>query len=187
MDSAITATTISLIFLAAVIVGLALFVNGIQLLCHRQVPRGITRLAIGLALLGVVAAIVVPSFVKARNTSSSNSCINNIRMRDSGKEQAALAERWSDETDCDDPTNKAVVNQYIKGNRVPLCPEGGTYSYNKASKNPTCSKDKEEKGAVHRHRLPVSDSGEYENPYNGDKMIEPTQPTNAAQDREDTE
>jgi len=97
---------------------------------------------------------LVPSFVKARNTSARNACINNLRQIDSGKEQAALANKWEDGTDCDNPTNKAVINQYIKGNTTPLCPDGGTYSYNLMGKNPTCSKYRKDDVSTRSHHLP---------------------------------
>ena len=87
----------------------------------------------------VLAAVLVPSYVKARNTSACNACINNLRQIDGGKEQAAIAQGWTPETDCDTETNRVIVNQYIKGNRSPMCPDGGTYRYGRLNENPTCS------------------------------------------------
>ncbi len=58
---------------------------------------------------------------------------------DAGKEQAAMANHWSQETVCDIPTNMAVVNQYIKRNQTPSCPDGGTYRYGRLDEAPSCS------------------------------------------------
>jgi hypothetical protein len=87
------------------------------------------------APIGLMAAIAIPSFVKARSTAQHNACINNLRQIDAAKEQAALAERWGDDQEVD----IAIVNQYIKGNKTPICPQGGTYTYGKMNESPTCS------------------------------------------------
>ena len=107
------------------------------------------------AILVFIIAIVVPSFVKARNTSSTNACVNNLRQIDSGKEQGALAFKWNSDTDCDEPGNKAIVNMYIKGNITPLCPNGGAYSYNRVGKNPTCTKYRKDDTSTRSHHLPI--------------------------------
>ncbi len=36
--------------------------------------------------------------------------------------------------------DKKEVNEYIKGNATPVCPEGGTYSYKNIGELPVCSK-----------------------------------------------
>jgi hypothetical protein len=41
-------------------------------------------------VLGILAATGIPSFVKPRNTSSRNACINGLRIIDSGKEPATV-------------------------------------------------------------------------------------------------
>ena len=94
----------------------------------------LVEIMIVVAIIGLLAAIAIPSFVKARNTAQQNACINNLRMIDSGKEQGALANRWGD-TYLADTT---VVNQYIKGNTTPVCPAGGNYTYNSMGVPPTC-------------------------------------------------
>ena len=95
----------------------------------------LVEIMIVVAIIGLLAAIAIPSFVKARNTAQQNACINNLRQVDSGKEQAALANKWADGSV---PTT-ALVNAYIKGNTTPECPAGGTYTYNVIGTNPVCS------------------------------------------------
>jgi len=95
----------------------------------------LVEIMIVVAIIGLLAAIAMPSFVKARNTAQQNACINNLRMIDSGKEQAALANRWADGSV---PTT-SIVNTYIKGSTTPDCPAGGIYTYNVIGTNPVCS------------------------------------------------
>ena len=97
----------------------------------------LVEIMIVVAIIGLLAAIAIPSFVKARNTAQQNACINNLRMIDAGKEQAALAERWGDT----DNSVTTIVNQYIKGNTTPQCPAsvGLAYTYGAMDVSPTCS------------------------------------------------
>ncbi len=86
------------------------------------------------AIIGLLAAIAIPSFVKARNTSQQNACINNLRQIDSGKEQAAMALHLADAAEI---TN-AQVEEYIRGG-APTCPGGGTYTYGDIGTPPSCT------------------------------------------------
>jgi prepilin-type N-terminal cleavage/methylation domain-containing protein len=94
----------------------------------------LVEIMIVVAIIGLLAAIAIPSFVKARNTSQQNACINNLRQIDGGKEQWAMADK---KTDGDDVVT-ASVNEYIKGNTTPSCPGGGTYDYGNVGSNPDC-------------------------------------------------
>jgi len=105
----------------------------------RRAGFTLVEIMIVVAIIGLLAAIAIPSFMKARTTSQQNACINNLRQIDSGKEQAALELRW---------TNGSVVvvsnvNAYIKGmagsTNTPTCPAGGAYTYNNIGSNPTCN------------------------------------------------
>ena len=42
----------------------------------------LVEIMIVVAIIGLLAAIAIPSFVKARNTSQQNACINNLRQID---------------------------------------------------------------------------------------------------------
>ena len=50
----------------------------------------LVEIMIVVAIIGLLAAIAIPSFMKARTTSQKNACINNLRQIESGKEQWAL-------------------------------------------------------------------------------------------------
>ncbi len=43
-----------------------------------------------MAIIGLLAAIAIPNFIKARATAQTNACINNLRQIDSAKQQWAL-------------------------------------------------------------------------------------------------
>jgi Tfp pilus assembly protein PilE len=46
-----------------------------------------------LSVIGLLAAIAIPSFMKERTQSQQNACINNLRQIEAGKEQWALASK----------------------------------------------------------------------------------------------
>ena len=108
----------------------------------------LVEIMIVVAIIGLLAAIAIPSFVKARNTAQQNGCINNLRMIDSGKEQAALAQKWAAGLQ----PSTLVVNTYIKGNSTPECPAGGAYTYMVIGTNPVCNIT-----TPTSHRMPVGD------------------------------
>ena len=98
----------------------------------------LVEIMIVVAIIGLLAAIAIPSFVKARNTSQQNACINNLRQVDSGKEQAAMAQNWGPTENCDATAAKDIVDSYIKGG-APTCPASGTYAYLTLTNSPTCT------------------------------------------------
>lgn len=95
----------------------------------------LTEIMIVLLIIGMIAAIAVPSFVQSRQTARRNVCINNLRLISAAKEQAALENGYG-ETFI--PT-QAQILPYIKGNTMPLCPGNGGYTMNAISSAPTCS------------------------------------------------
>ena len=55
---------------------------------HTKLPKLIV-----VAIIGLLAAIAIPNFIRARTTSQQNACINNLRLIDSSKQQWALEQR----------------------------------------------------------------------------------------------
>ena len=94
----------------------------------------LVEIMIVVAIIGLLAAIAIPSFVKARTESQKNGCINNLRIIDAGKEQAALAYKVA----VGGALNVDSTNEYIKGSTTPECPAGGTYDYKPIGTNPDC-------------------------------------------------
>ena len=83
----------------------------------------LVEIMIVVAIIGLLAAIAIPNFVKARNTSQTNACINNMRQIDSGIQQWALETGQSDSA----VATSANVAPYAKGG-YPTCPASGTYT-----------------------------------------------------------
>ena len=50
----------------------------------------LVEIMIVVAIIGLLAAIAIPSFVKARNQSQTNACINNLRQMDAAKDPKML-------------------------------------------------------------------------------------------------
>ncbi len=87
----------------------------------------LVEIMIVVAIIGLLAAIAIPNFVKARATSQQNACINNMRQI------TAAVNQWALETG--QQTGANVVNTeltpYIQLNSnssIPGCPAGGDYS-----------------------------------------------------------
>ena len=78
------------------------------------------------AIIGLLAAVAIPNFLKARTTAQKNSCVANLRLIDSTVQQWALeAKMQSTATYVLTDTNLLA---YFKGAATPFCPGGGTYS-----------------------------------------------------------
>ena len=74
-------------------------------------------------VIGLLAAIAIPNFVKARNTAVHNACVNNLRQIDGAKQQWALENAKK----ADDIPTKADIEQYLgRTGAWPICPADGT-------------------------------------------------------------
>ena len=90
-------------------------------------------------LLTIIAALVAlmaaPKIKEAITARQKNACINNMRCIDSAKEQSAMANRLTE----GDAVTEAQIAEFLMGNVVPTCPQGGTYSLQRIGQDPTCS------------------------------------------------
>jgi prepilin-type N-terminal cleavage/methylation domain-containing protein len=93
----------------------------------------LVEIMIVVAIIGLLAAIAIPSFMKARTTSQKNACINNLRQIEAAKEQWALETKQAQGNDI----VTTAVDAYMK--TAPSCPAGGTYNYNVIGTNATCT------------------------------------------------
>jgi prepilin-type N-terminal cleavage/methylation domain-containing protein len=102
---------------------------------NKDLKAGFTlvEIMIVVAIIGLLAAIAIPNFVKARETAQSNACINNMRQIDGAKEQWALENKKKQ----GDTVDEAQLATYIK-NGIPSCPASGTYNIGVLGTDPTC-------------------------------------------------
>ena len=100
----------------------------------------LVEIMIVVAIIGLLAAIAIPSFVKARQDSQTKGCISNLRIMYAAKEQACLEYKWSATQIIASPSaEETLVCDYIRGRKIPICPAGGTYTWNAVGTNPGCT------------------------------------------------
>ena len=85
-------------------------------------------------IIGILLAIAVPNFVKARDTSRKQSCVASLKQIDSAKEQYAMELKLATGATI---TSANIAPGYIKA--MPTCPASGTYAINVVGTNPTCT------------------------------------------------
>ena len=88
------------------------------------------------AIIGLLAAIAVPNFIKARTASQKNACIANLKQIDGAKASWALEQKKL-VTDTPTDTDLFGATQYIRDK--PGCPGGGDYTLNDVGTKPSCS------------------------------------------------
>ncbi|MEA3489198.1 MAG: prepilin-type N-terminal cleavage/methylation domain-containing protein [Candidatus Omnitrophota bacterium] len=103
----------------------------------------LVEIMIVVAIIGLLAAIAIPNFMRAREKAQQNACIANLKQIDGAKTLYALDEGLA--------TGGAVtmanlVTAYIKA--TPFCPAGGTYTLGDIGTSPACT--------VSGHALPPS-------------------------------
>ena len=96
----------------------------------------LVEIMIVVAIIGILIAIAVPGFIKARTTSQKRACQENLQKIDGAKENWALEEKQNAGATVD-WTDLVGVNSYVR--KSPACPGGGTYTINTVGTDPACS------------------------------------------------
>lgn len=88
----------------------------------------LVEIMIVVAILGLLLAIVIPNYIRARANAQASTCINNLRKVEDAASQFALEKG---KTTGETITYPDDLTPYIKLNSsssVPSCPAGGTYT-----------------------------------------------------------
>src|SRR5689334_21618541 len=103
----------------------------------------LVEIMIVVAIIGLLAAIAIPNFVRARTTAQQNACINNLRQLDGAKQQWALEQKASATAS---PTS-TDIQPYLgrgSGGSLPTCPSDSSktfatsYTINDLQTAPAC-------------------------------------------------
>jgi prepilin-type N-terminal cleavage/methylation domain-containing protein len=85
-------------------------------------------------IIGILLAIALPVFTKARETTRTKACVKNLRLIDDAKNQYAMDNKLPSGTQVN---LQDLYPQYLKF--IPVCPSGGNYTCNPVGTDPQCS------------------------------------------------
>lgn len=86
----------------------------------------------------IVAAVVLPILIRARNTAATNACINHLRQIDGAKHTWAFENK---KTTNDVPTVQDIRPYLGRGPKGEMlyCPQGGIYKIGRIADPPSCT------------------------------------------------
>lgn len=96
----------------------------------------LVEIMIVVLIIGILLAIAVPNFIKARESSRTRTCVANLRQIEAAKEQWAMEMK---KTSADTPAWGDLVGAAAYMKAQPSCPSGGAYTIGDVATNPSCS------------------------------------------------
>ena len=94
------------------------------------------EIMIVVTLIGVLAAVAIPSFTQSVSRTQARACIANLKTIDMAKAQWMVdAKKPSDEI----PSDADLFGDGKPLRDKPTCPSGGTYDLRPANEKPVCS------------------------------------------------
>ncbi len=103
----------------------------------------LVEIMIVVAIIGLLAAIAIPNFVRARTTAQMNACINNLRQIDGAKQQWALEQKVGQTATPGQTDIQPYMGRGSNGT-LPTCPADSSksfstsYSMGDVSTPPSC-------------------------------------------------
>jgi prepilin-type N-terminal cleavage/methylation domain-containing protein len=99
----------------------------------------LVEIMIVVAIIGLLAAIAIPNFVRARQTAQTNACLNNLRVIDGAKNQWALENGKTTGSACTSTLLQPYLGHAGALSAFPTCPVGNkSYTVGAIGTNPTC-------------------------------------------------
>lgn len=110
-----------------------------QIKTNRKSGFTLVEIMIVVAIIGLLAAIAIPNFIRARTKSQENACINNLRQMDGAVQQFALEGKLAETATYElDDLLPFIKNK--AGGGLPDCPAAGEYTKGASiAAAPTCS------------------------------------------------
>jgi prepilin-type N-terminal cleavage/methylation domain-containing protein len=94
----------------------------------------LVEIMIVVAIIGLLAAIAIPSFAKIRTESRKTDCANSLRLLRDATEQWAMA---NNKAGTDTPVDADLI-PYLKSGAMPTCKEGGAITLGTVTAGPGC-------------------------------------------------
>jgi len=88
----------------------------------------LAEIMIVVAIIGLLCAIAIPNYVKARANSQASACINNLRQIDGAMQEFAIEAGKTVGYVVSYPTDLTPYIKLNSANSIPSCPAGGIYT-----------------------------------------------------------
>ena len=94
----------------------------------------LVEIMIVIAIIGLLAAIAIPNFLRARRESQAQACRSNMEQIYGAKQEWAFKKRATDEP------GTADLDPYLSGDTFPTCPaDDSAYTIGTPAENTTCN------------------------------------------------